>query len=154
MDVAVQSYRLYYRTRGVDQAQIYPGIVEALTALHTTAVLATATSKRIEIAELFLRRHRLDRYFSLIGGGSDRHLSKADIVAATYRRLGAPPPNRVAMVGDRGSDVRSGLALGLRTIGVGWGYGSGEELREAGPDLVLERPEELPNAIRSLLSTS
>lgn len=58
------------------------------------------------------------------------------------------------MVGDRSSDVRSGLALGLRTIGVGWGYGSGEELREAGPDLVLERPEELPNAIRSLLSTS
>ena len=154
VEMAVQSYRLYYRTRGVDQAQIYPGILEALRTLHTTAVLATATSKRIEMAGLFLRRHRLDRYFSLIGGGSDQQLSKADIVADTCRRLGSPPPEQVVMVGDRSSDVLSGRALGLRTIGVGWGYGSGDELREACPDLLLERAAELPRAIRTLLSTS
>ena len=47
------------------------------------------------------------------------------------------------MVGDRRSDVVAGRAVGTRTVGVLWGYGSRAELEDAGADVLLEHPRQL-----------
>ncbi|MFW6092439.1 MAG: HAD hydrolase-like protein [Pseudomonadota bacterium] len=47
------------------------------------------------------------------------------------------------MIGDRALDVRAGNANGLGTVGVLWGYGSEQELIEAGAERLLTAPAQL-----------
>ena len=51
------------------------------------------------------------------------------------------------MIGDRHHDVEGAHAVGLPCAGVLYGYGSGEELTEAGADYVCDSVE----ALRHLL---
>ena len=50
---------------------------------------------------------------------------------------------RILMVGDRYYDVEGAKALGLPTIGVTFGYGTLEELREAGAALTVDHPAQI-----------
>ncbi len=135
---------------GVVAGMIY-ALSGALTGLGRHSILATATANRITTAQAFLRRHRLDRYFSLIGGGDEVNIDKSDIVTETWRRLGSPVPGRGVMIGDRDSDIAAGQAVGSHTVAVTWGYGSVDELRAAAPELLVDRPNDLPAAVDAVL---
>ena len=56
------------------------------------------------------------------------------------------------MVGDRSHDVIGAAAYDLPCLGVGWGYASPGELQAAGATTVIERVDELPAAVLSLLA--
>ena len=51
------------------------------------------------------------------------------------------------MVGDRKFDVEGGLKVGVNTIGVGFGYGSEEELRQAGCHVYAATVQDLIDAL-------
>ena len=51
------------------------------------------------------------------------------------------------MVGDRCYDMEGAIREGIRAIGVLYGYGSKEELEEAGADGLAETPEEVVRMI-------
>ena len=52
------------------------------------------------------------------------------------------------MVGDREHDVRGARENGLQVIGALYGYGSREELEEAGADWIAKTVEEIPGYVR------
>ena len=47
------------------------------------------------------------------------------------------------MIGDRKFDVEGARALGVESVGVTYGYGSKEELKEAKADYIVQSVEEL-----------
>ena len=47
------------------------------------------------------------------------------------------------MIGDRYFDIEGARANDVRAVGVAWGFGSIEELREAGADAIAASPLEL-----------
>ncbi len=47
------------------------------------------------------------------------------------------------MIGDRHHDITGAKENGLRTVGVLWGYGSRQELEDAGADALCEAPKVL-----------
>ena len=49
------------------------------------------------------------------------------------------------MIGDRCHDVLGARENGVRSIGVLWGFGSRQELQEAGADTIVESVGELQN---------
>ena len=51
------------------------------------------------------------------------------------------------MIGDRKFDVIGAGNHGLRSIGVLWGYGSSQELRDAGADSLCESPADIPELL-------
>lgn len=53
----------------------------------------------------------------------------------------------VTMVGDRKYDIIGAKELGLRSVGVTYGFGSREELESAGADAIVDRPEELVSVL-------
>jgi phosphoglycolate phosphatase len=53
------------------------------------------------------------------------------------------------MVGDRRYDVLGAAAHGLPCVGVLWGVGSEEELREAGAAALADAPAMLPGLLRA-----
>jgi phosphoglycolate phosphatase-like HAD superfamily hydrolase len=40
----------------------------------------------------------------------------------------------------------------MRTLAVTWGYGSRAELESSAPDLIIDRPDQLPEAAEELLA--
>lgn len=153
-ETAKATYRSCYATEGLARSVLYPGIVEALSNLRSGgARLATATSKRVAMATDVCRHLGIADYFEVIGGaGEFDRLHKPEILGWTLERMGGEAPGRTAMVGDRRYDVAGALALGLPAVGVGWGYGTSDELVAAGAAMVLDAPEQLPAALATVLT--
>ena len=53
------------------------------------------------------------------------------------------------MVGDREHDVRGAIANKVFAIGALWGYGSRQELLDAGATALCQRPEDLIDVLSS-----
>ena len=144
LEVAVAAYRSFYREQGMDRAAPYPGVAELLDTLAAAGLaLATATAKLTSVAGPFLARHGLDRHLDVVNGTDDTHHTKTETLTRTLELLGHPDPARVLMVGDRHSDITAGRACGVRSVGVLWGYGSRDELLDAGADHLVASPAEL-----------
>jgi phosphoglycolate phosphatase len=71
--------------------------------------------------------------------------SKVETVARALLEVEGCAP--VAMVGDRRFDMVAARAHGLRGIGVRWGIGSEQELRDAGAEALAAEPADLPALI-------
>ena len=151
---AQATYRNCYAEEGLARSELYPGIADVLAELRAGgARLATATSKRVAMATDVCRHLGIGDHFEVIGGaGEFDRLHKPEILAWTLERMGGSAPGRTAMVGDRRYDVAGALAHGIPAVGVAWGYGTRSELTQAGAATVLDRPEQLPAALASVLT--
>jgi phosphoglycolate phosphatase len=143
MPDAVEAYRAFYLREGLHQATPYEEIDAVLTALAAHLPLGTATAKRTDVARAILESHGLTRFFTVVNGLADDHPSKAETLAQTLELLGGVHPTEAVMIGDRRSDIAAGQAVGTRTVGVLWGYGSRAELEAADADVLLEHPRQL-----------
>jgi phosphoglycolate phosphatase len=56
------------------------------------------------------------------------------------------------MVGDRRHDISGAHAVGMRGLGVLWGYGSRDELETAGADQLVESTADLARTVLSMVS--
>ena len=140
---AVEAYRAFYLGSGLQQSAPYPGVVELLHTLARAGVpMGVATAKRTNLARAILDHHRLLGFFAAVSGTEDDRLTKTATLAHALVELGRPAPARVAMVGDRASDVAAAVSCGVLPVGVSWGYGSPAELRAHDP-VVLSHPTEL-----------
>jgi phosphoglycolate phosphatase len=76
----------------------------------------------------------------------NRDSEKAAMIARALSDFGIAAED-AAMVGDRHFDMEGARVNGVRAIGVGWGFGSVEELRDAGADAIAMTPAELPELL-------
>ena len=133
---AIGHFHEYFTKQGMFENKVYPGIREMLTRLKDAGLtLAVATSKPEPFAIQILEHFDLLSYFTLVGGADmeEIRVRKGDVIAYTLDRLGTTPEeSKVIMVGDRKHDVLGARENGLPCAGVLYGYGSREELEEAG----------------------
>lgn len=62
-------------------------------------------------------------------------------------------PDEAVMVGDRHHDIIGAKANGLRSAGALWGYGSREELSACKPDILVDTPTVLAEALGRIWPT-
>jgi len=139
-DLALQAYRDRYRTVGMFENRLYPGVAECLAALQASGrSLYVVTAKVGIFAEQILEHFGIRPRFTAVYGPdlSGEAARKAPLIRRALSGEGLDP-RLVVMVGDRAEDIQGARANGLRAIAVGWGYGSREELAAAGPDLLVE----------------
>ena len=94
-----------------------------------------ATSKRATFASRILEHLEFSAYFDAIhgsvpGGALDH---KPELLAHVLSKHDIAP-SRSLMVGDRRHDISGAHAVGMRGLGVLWGYGTRDELETAGAD--------------------
>ena len=151
---AIGYFHEYFTKQGMFENKVYPGIREMLTRLKDAGLtLAVATSKPEPFAIQILEHFDLLSYFTLVGGADmeEIRVRKGDVIAYTLDRLGTTPEeSKVIMVGDRKHDVEGAKKTGLSVVGVLYGYGSREELQDAGADYLCETPGEVAELLRSL----
>lgn len=137
---ALAHYRERYRTVGMYENEVYPGINEMLDRLSSNAVkLFVATSKPHVFARPILEHFSLARYFTGIFGSelSGQNDDKGELVRHLLAEAGLDP-RETAIVGDRRYDVVAGRAHGILPIGVTYGYGSRTELIDAGAEALYD----------------
>ena len=143
---AVALYRERFSAVGWAENEVYEGIPALLRSLKKNgARIAMATAKPQVFAERIARKFGFSPYLDALVGPdfSKKESSKADIVKKAMDALGGP----VVMVGDRCFDVEGGRANGVDTIGVTYGYGSEEELQEAGATHIAHSTAELADIL-------
>ena len=146
VEQAVLHYRDRFETHGWAEHDVYDGIADTIEALHQAGHrLAVVTAKNEPHARKIAAHLPFGhRFVDIIGATVDGSRShKPELIAEALRRLDAAPAD-CWMIGDRRMDIEGALHQGVRHIGVLWGFGGEGELREAGAQRLVSRPDELP----------
>ncbi len=146
---AVDVYREYFAEKGIFENEVYPGVPGMLSRLKESGLtLAVATSKPTVYANRILDRFGLAKYFVLCDGSEldGTRVHKNEVIAHALDMLDCEPRSTV-MIGDRSHDVIGASRNGVPCIGVTYGYGTKDELLEAGAILTVDTVEELEEAL-------
>lgn len=142
---AVAYYREYFADRGIFENKLYEGVPELLSELKTVGCgVYLATSKPTVYAKRILEHFGIaDHFDGAVGSELDgRRTDKAEVIAHLLELYRLPKENTV-MVGDRSFDIIGASSAGIDAVGVSYGYGSREELTEAGASVIVGSPREL-----------
>ena len=142
---AMTLYRQRYATIGLFENQVYEGIPALLASLRQKQYrLFLATAKPHLYARRILAHHGLEAYFAGVYGSEldGRHDDKGELLAYLLKEEGLTAAATL-MVGDREHDIHAAKQNGLRSIGVTYGYGSVQELTQAGATWLCHTPQEL-----------
>ena len=149
LDELVAMFAKEYKACATDNTRPYPGVVEALQAIHSMNIpMGVCTNKPEAFTRQILEGLGLAGFFSSVVGGDSTSARKPDPepVLACLGGLVSEPASSL-MIGDSVHDVHAAHAAGV-TIGVvPWGYRSAP-VEELGADFVLHNLAGLPGMIR------
>lgn len=153
VDDVVAKYREYFAVTGIYENEVYDGIRDCLSKLKKSGkVLIVATSKPEVFARQIMDHFELEEYFTDICGstldGSRR--TKEDVIRYALEKNNISELDCVVMVGDRLHDIEGAKAVGIRSVGVLYGYGSRKELEEYKADKIAETVDDVYEIIMAL----
>ena len=107
--------------------------------------MLTATSKPEFYARQILDKLGLTPYFTFIAGATmdESRVAKSEVIAYALEHVGATDQSKILMVGDRHFDVDGAKEIGVDSAGVLFGYGTEEELRDAGATYLVSHAVDL-----------
>jgi phosphoglycolate phosphatase len=152
-DLAVVYYREYYAVKGIFENSLYDGVTDMLEALKNAGkTIVLATSKPEIYANQILKYFNIYDYFTHVCGAEMDHkrTDKHEVIEYALETAGVTDRSRVIMVGDRHHDIDGAKKSHLDSIGVTFGYGSFDELTEAGADHVVNDTKELTELLLKL----
>lgn len=141
-DRGLAFYRERFADIGLFENAVYPDIDHVLTELARPGRrLFVATSKPAIYARRIVEHFGLTRHFETVFGSEldGTRVHKADLLAYAIEIAGTNPAKSI-MIGDRSHDIVGAKHNGMNAIGVSYGYGSRDELIEAGASHVCPTP--------------
>ena len=149
-DRGVALYRERFGDVGLYENSLYPGIAATLAALKPRARLFVATSKAHVFADRIVDHFGLRSYFEHVFGSEldGTRVHKYDLLEWAIEQT-ATDPARAIMIGDRSHDIVGAKRNGMDGIGVLYGYGSREELIEAGALHLCATPQAILDHLRA-----
>ncbi len=139
------TYRVYYRDKGIFECNVYDGVGDLLRELHDAGVkTAVVSSKPKEFLDRLVEHFGLAEHLdAVVGPAMDNHNSNKTVLVNQALKELMLLPSTVAMIGDRHFDMEGAKAAGVNAVGVLYGYGTEEELCAAGADAVCEQVADL-----------
>ncbi|MGB3797676.1 MAG: HAD-IA family hydrolase [Alteraurantiacibacter sp.] len=147
----VQAYKDAFRQsreNGSLREPLFAGMADLLRRLHANGwTLGVATGKSDRGLKSTLAAHGLSELFATLHT-ADRHPSKPhpSMLEAAMDDVLAQPETS-CMIGDTVFDIEMAKAIGVRAIGVSWGYHETAELMDAGAVAVANDTAELERLI-------
>jgi pyrophosphatase PpaX len=143
----VETHRTF-QSQNLDMVTAFPGAKETLEKIRARGVrLAAVTSRSQRTSVRSVEVAGLGGYFEAVVSAEDTPTLKPDpaplIHALALLRVGS---ESAAIAGDTEHDIQAGKAIGIRTIGVSYGFGA-EGLPAAKPDVMIDAITELPGAL-------
>jgi len=144
-DRAISFYRDRFATVGLFENSLYPQIPETLKSIRAAGYQTyIATSKPHVFAKRIIEHFEMTPLFDGIYGSEldGTRTDKGELIQHILLTENLNPTKTV-MVGDRSHDAIGAKKNQLLAIGVTYGYGTEEELKLHGVDLIANSPQEI-----------
>lgn len=144
-DKALELYLEFFEKNCMYQVKPYAGIKEALQRLKKEGMkLAVLSNKPHPMTQDVIHSLFGDNLFDAIAGQKPGVAKKPspEGVFAILRKLQLTP-QEVLYLGDTNTDMKTGKAAGVFTVGVLWGFRDQKELEENHADAIITKPEEI-----------
>lgn len=139
-------YREYFSTKGIFENELFNGITDLLKGLcDNDKKLIVATSKPQQFTDKIMKHFDLSKYFEFIAGSNmdGTRSKKADVIEYALSEFHVSDKSKAVMVGERKHDIIGAKTIGIDSIGVEYGYGSYDELNDAGATYIVKTVGEL-----------
>lgn len=146
---AKEVYRRHYRGDMLT-SPVFAGVESALNHFQATGnTQLVATAKYQLYAEQIVTAQGVRAPFAAVYGSEEdgRLGNKTDLLAHIIEEE-ALKPSQCIMIGDTQYDMMAGRNHNMTTVGVLWGYGGEEALKEAGAHFLVETPADLIDVIK------
>ena len=130
----------------VKKAPLFPGIKEVLHELKEKYAVGVLTSNKKETVEEVLKKHGVEVDFIFSSGLFNKGKKLEKLIEKQGLQKGD-----VMYIGDEIRDVKACTEVGIKMIGVSWGYNSVEGLQEAGVDFIAERVDDIGKIVQKAL---
>lgn len=141
---AVRIYRELYSSDGIYKVRMYDGVEKMLDSLKQNSfTICLATSKPHVMAQRILEFSGLKPYFDVVCGANlDGSMSdKVELISECLKLSDFTDKSRIFMVGDRFYDIVGAIRAGVHSVGVTYGFGSHQELSDAGAEYIADSPQ-------------
>jgi phosphoglycolate phosphatase len=148
---AVALYRERFVDIGWKENKPYEGIHDALESVASAGhTLFVATAKPHMHAARIIEHFGMGDYIHNVYGSEldGTRATKTDLLKFAVEKN--PGPATRVMIGDRRHDLAGAIANDIEPVGVTWGYGSLEELQDAGATAIAHSPAELIEIVARL----
>ena len=146
----VAEFRAEYGRRVAGETLLFTGMPEVFEAIEGSAHLSICSSKPRPLIDVILAAWGIgDTFRDIEAPAVGDHESKTEGLARLLQRLPAPS-NRSALIGDTVFDAEAAAANTVAFVGVAWGIGDIDELKQAGAIWIAQTPAELATIILEL----
>lgn len=137
-------YREMFAADPMYKVTHYPGMPETLKELKKRGVRLAVCSNKPHPAAVKVIAQMFGDMFDLVIGQSDeiRRKPAPDGPLKVAKEFGVKP-EECMYIGDTRTDMLTGKAAGMLTVGALWGFRDLKELTESGADVIAEKPEDL-----------
>ncbi len=147
VEAVLATYQDYYKTHSKIKTRPYPGVVQALRTLAEHYPIAIVSNKPDAATKILCKEFFGDVYAR--GESTDCPRKPApDMLQKAMEAIGA---DSCIYVGDSEVDVLTAQNLGVRCLGVLWGFRDRTVLEEAGGRYFCEDPEMLAETLVQML---
>ncbi len=136
----------FYAKQGVGMNTLFAGVELAVKTLFENGKsIFLATSKNEKHAARILEDHHLAQYFTDISGAvlAENRSKKIEVLQHAMRKNRITQRKKCLMIGDRKYDIAGAKLAGISAAGVLYGYGSRQELMDAGADVLFETADDI-----------
>ncbi|NVY96435.1 HAD hydrolase-like protein [Lactobacillus sp. DCY120] len=146
----IKDFQVEYGRQGWQEMELYPQVVPMLQQLQERGKnLYIATAKPESFAHQIIDYLELNVYFTgVYGSDLSETMHKADVIAHAMQAEKLTDPQDILMVGDRDTDVLGARENQIATIGVLYGFGSAEELTNAGVVSLAQTPLDVVEQVK------
>ena len=134
-----------YSRNTTKRSCLYPGVREGIDMLKAAGYkLGCVTNKAAQFTEPLLKDLGIYDDFSIVISGDTLTKKKPNPAPLLHAaKFFECDPANALMIGDSVSDVAAARAAGFKIICMSYGYNHGVDIREAGPDAVIDSLDEI-----------
>jgi phosphoglycolate phosphatase len=129
----------------IKNVKIFPGMKEIILKLKENHVLLIVSSTIMSPIHDFLERNGIRSCFRIMGSKLVDS-NKTDRIKRVFKDYNVEPEDCV-FVTDTLGDIKEAASVGVRSIGVSWGFQEKDNLLRGNPVFIAESPKELLNGI-------
>lgn len=129
--------------------KMVPGILEVIENLSHIYTLIIVSSTITSPIREFMERYDAVKYFKEIMG-NDVHKSKVEKIKMVFEKYNISR-NQCLFITDTLGDMKEASRVGVRSIGVSWGFQDRETLEKGSPLFIADSPKQLEEAISRYL---
>lgn len=140
----LQAFKNHYKTNMQNKTLPYEGIIALLKELNSKGIKLGIVSNKYDFGVKNLNKYYFKDLIPVAIGEREgvRKKPAPDTVLTAMKELGSKK-EECLYVGDSGSDMITAKNVGIKSVGVTWGFRDADSLRESGAIFLINSPKEL-----------